>query len=174
MSVALKVAMVHLRKILITTDMSEFSLAAMEYATSLGFLYSSTLYLLRVLDYTPTMFHSRERDEESRARRSAAEREAMSELEDFIAKRIGGNVKLIPVIESGSPANVIKRFAEEEDVDLIVMATHGRTGLRHILMGSVAEKVVRTSSVPVFIVKPRPLRDFILDDEDIENELHLR
>jgi universal stress protein A len=169
-----KKALVYLRKILITTDLSEFSLAAMEYATTFGLLYLSKLYLLHVLDYTPPKFYGRDRDAESQAHRLAAEEEAMKELTDFVTKKIGPDAGLIPVIRSGSPAHIIRRFAEEEGVDLIVMATHGRTGLRHILMGSVAEKVVRTSSVPVMTVKPQPLREIILDDEDIESELHLR
>ncbi len=165
--------MVYLRKILITTDLSTFSLAAMEYATSFGLLYSSTLYLLHVLEYAPTVLHGRERDAHSRAQQTEAEKEALRRLEEFIARKINPDTKVIPVIRSGSPAQVIRRFAEEEGVDLIVMATHGWTGVKHMLMGSVAEKVVRISSVPVFIVKPRPLREKMLDDEDIENELHL-
>jgi len=167
-------AMVYLRKILITTDLSEFSLAAIEYATSLGLIYSSKLYLLHVLDYTPPKFHGRDRDSQLRAHQHAVEGEARRELADFILSKIGLDAKLIPMIRTGSPAHVIKRFAEEEGVDLIVMATHGRAGLRHILMGSVAEKVVRTSSIPVLTVKPQPLRESILNDEDIENELHLK
>jgi nucleotide-binding universal stress UspA family protein len=166
--------LVYLRKILITTDLSDFSLAAMEYATTFGLLYSSTLFLLHVLDYTPPKLLGRDRDAELRAHRLAAEDEAMKELRDFIAKKIGPDVGLVPVIRTGSPAHIIRHFAEEEGVDLIVMATHGRTGVRHILMGSVAEKVVRTSSVPVMTVKPQPVREIMLHDEDIENELHLR
>ena len=54
------------------------------------------------------------------------------------------------------------------------MATHGRTGVKHVLMGSVAEKVVRLSAVPVLTVKPLPIRESLLREEDVENELHLR
>ena len=55
---------------------------------------------------------------------------------------------------SGAPADEIVRLAKHEHVDLIVMATHGRTGLRHLLMGSVAEAVVRRAHCPVMIFKP--------------------
>jgi len=98
----------------------------------------------------------------------------MKELEDFVAKRISRDLKVIPIVTAGVPAEEIKRFAEEEGIDLIVLATHGRTGLRHILMGSVAERVVRLSGVPVLTVKPRPFREAIIEKDDIENELHLR
>jgi nucleotide-binding universal stress UspA family protein len=68
----------------------------------------------------------------------------------------------------------IRKFAEEEGVDLVVIATHGRTGLKHIVMGSVAERTVRHSSIPVLTVKPHPLRETILKNEDVERDLHLR
>jgi nucleotide-binding universal stress UspA family protein len=54
----------------------------------------------------------------------------------------------------GSPATAIIEMAEREDVELIVMATHGRTGLLRVLMGSVAEEVVRKAKCPVLTVKP--------------------
>jgi nucleotide-binding universal stress UspA family protein len=57
---------------------------------------------------------------------------------------------------TGSPAAEIVRFANEEGVDLIVMSTHGRTGLMHLLMGSVAEAVVRHAACPVVTVRARP------------------
>jgi hypothetical protein len=58
-------------------------------------------------------------------------------------------------------------------MDLIVMATHGRSGLRHAAMGSVAQKVVRLSTVPVLMVKPRAVRESLLRFADVERELHL-
>jgi nucleotide-binding universal stress UspA family protein len=59
-------------------------------------------------------------------------------------------------VASGSPAEAIVRLAQERQVDLIVMGTHGRTGLSHILLGSVAEKVVREAPCPVLIIRYRP------------------
>jgi nucleotide-binding universal stress UspA family protein len=153
--------MMYLRKILVTTDLSEYSLAAMEYASSFGLLYSSNLFLLHVIDHRESP-HGRTEDEARKA------------LDNFVEKRINPDVNLVPVIRFGNPALEIRRFAEEEGMDLVVMATHGRTGLRHIVMGSVAEKVVRQSNVPVLTVKPHPLRESILQNEDVEKELHLR
>ena len=153
--------MMVLRKILVTTDRSEYSLAAMEYASSLGVLYSSALFLLHVVDH-----HER--------RQIAGDDRAQRILDDFIARKIGLKTTLVPQVRFGVPALEICRFAEEEGVDLVVMATHGRTGLSHILMGSVAERVVRSCSVPVLTVKPRPVRESLLQREDIEKDLHLR
>ncbi len=152
--------MMYLRKILVPTDLSEHSLAAMEYAASFGLLYSSTLFLLYVIDSREAHHHGEE--------------EAHRALDAFILKHVSPDISLVPVIRQGHPSFEIRKFAQQEGVDLIVMATHGRTGLRHILMGSVAERIVRHSGIPVLTVKPPPLREGILKDEDVEQELHLR
>jgi nucleotide-binding universal stress UspA family protein len=165
--------MVYFRKILITTDMSEFSLAAMEYAASVGLLYAAKLRLLHVLEHTPGGMKRLGLEDDGKAEERLAEQETARELREFVAQKVGPHIPLVPVVRSGSPAEMITQYAKEEGMDLIVMATHGRTGLRHILMGSVAEKVVRTSDVPVLTVKPQVLREAILKREDIEIELHL-
>lgn len=166
--------MVYLRRILTTTDLSEFSLAAMEYATSFGLLYASKLYLLHVVDTTSVFLSLAPRDPDARGHRQRAEEAARKALEAFVARNVSPDVKMDLVVRTGNPADVIRQFAREEGMDLIVMATHGRTGLRHIVMGSVAEKVVRLSGVPVLAIKPKPVRENILKNEDIESELHLR
>jgi nucleotide-binding universal stress UspA family protein len=129
--------------------------------------------MLHVLEHAPAGTKRYGREVDSRAQQQRAEERAARELEDFVMNKVGSDVRLVPVVRSGSPPEAIKQFTEEEGIDLIVMATHGRTGLRHILMGSVAEKVVRISNIPVLTVKPRPLREAILENEDIESELHL-
>jgi nucleotide-binding universal stress UspA family protein len=148
--------MVYLKNILVTTDLSRYSLCGMEHALSFGLLYASKITLLHVVD-SPKGIKAGE-----------------EALADFAERNLSQERTVVQAVRSGSPAEVIKRFAEEEGVDLIVMATHGRTGLHHILLGSVAEKVVRLSKVPVLTIKPGPLRDSILRDEDIETELHIR
>jgi nucleotide-binding universal stress UspA family protein len=154
-------AMMYLRKILVPTDLSEFSLAAIEYATTLGLLFASKIFLLHVVE-----------GKEGHTRYPQADPQAA--LEKFMVNQINPDIDLIPVVRFGNPAFEIKRFAEEEQVDLVVLATHGRTGLKHMVMGSVAEKVVRLSNIPVLAVKPHPMRDSILQNEDVEEDLHLR
>jgi len=165
--------MVYLKKILITTDLSDYSLAAMEYASSFGLLYSSKMYLLYVADIPAGLPTMQGIEIDAAIRQRAAEDSFRKELEQFVAGRVSPDIKLTHVVRIGVPAEEIKRFAAEEGIDLIVMATHGRTGLRHIVMGSVAEKVVRISNTPVLTVKPKPLRDSLLRREDVESELHL-
>ena len=61
--------------------------------------------------------------------------------------------KMIRVVVEGSPKLEIIQYARDQNIDLIVLATHGRTGLRHVIMGSVAETVVRTAPCPVLTVR---------------------
>jgi len=77
-------------------------------------------------------------------------------------------------IRHGSPAEKIVSSVPELHADLIVMCTHGRSGLSHILMGSVAEKVVRNASCPVLTLKPDEFREVInVTQEDVTEGLHL-
>ena len=150
--------MVYLKKILVTTDLSQYSLEALEYAQSFSLLYASRIFLLYVEE------HAHHRSGE----------QALAALAEFVPRNIDPDLKLTQIVRSGHPAAEIIKFSREENVDLIVMATHGRTGFKHVLMGSVAEKVVRLSAVPVLTVKPLPIRESLLREEDVENELHLR
>jgi len=77
--------------------------------------------------------------------------EALTRLRDLVPGSFQGEWAV--EIAEGRPADAIVRLAQERDVDLIVMATHGRTGFEHVLIGSVAEKVVRLAPCPVLTVK---------------------
>lgn len=79
--------------------------------------------------------------------------EAMGQLRDLIPTTFSGKSDVM--VESGHPTDVIVRMAKEHDIDLIVMGTHGRSGLQHLLMGSVAEKVVRLAACSVLVVREK-------------------
>jgi nucleotide-binding universal stress UspA family protein len=79
--------------------------------------------------------------------------EALTQLRDLVANAFQGPWDA--AVATGHPAETIARVARERSVDLIVMSTHGRTGLQHVLLGSVAEKVVRLAPCPVLTVKRR-------------------
>jgi nucleotide-binding universal stress UspA family protein len=76
-------------------------------------------------------------------------------LEKFVARWLPQHAKLICKVRFGQPCKEIIEYTNQEEINLIVMATHGRTGLNHLMMGSVAEKVMRLSPVPVLSVKPQ-------------------
>jgi nucleotide-binding universal stress UspA family protein len=159
--------MIFLKKILVTTDLSPFSLAALEYASSFGMLYTSKLYLLHVVE-------GKEGHHGKDAASGRSDEEARAALDEFIRMNVPSHTRLNAVVRHGVPAEEIKRFAQEEGIDLIVMASHGRTGLRHMVMGGVAERVVRLCSAPVLTVKPHPFREIMIQNEDVERDLHLR
>jgi nucleotide-binding universal stress UspA family protein len=76
-----------------------------------------------------------------------------------LASELGVEVDSLPV-EFGEPAPQILKAIDEEDYDLVIVATHGRRGLSHLLLGSVAEKVVRGSSVPVLVLRGEAEKEF--------------
>jgi nucleotide-binding universal stress UspA family protein len=141
-----------IQKILIPTDCSEASLAGVEYATSMAESYGAQIVLLYVSD------HPKEK--------------AARELQQLAAKRLPRET--LQVVRRGDPSKEIVRFATSEGIDIIIMATHGRTGISHVLMGSVAEKVVRYSPVPVLTVKHPGMRTALLEAGDVAEQLHMR
>ena len=78
---------------------------------------------------------------------------AEAHLQDIVARLAKDGVTATPFIRVGNPIDEINQFVDEEKVSLIVMGTHGRTGLQHLLVGSVAERVVRTATCPVLTVR---------------------
>lgn len=93
--------------------------------------------------------------EEPVSMKEYAERGAMKHLDDIAARLGKDGVEPQKFIRFGRPHDEITKLADEAKCDLIIMGTHGRTGLAHLLVGSVAERVVRTSKVPVLTV-PMP------------------
>lgn len=167
--------MITLKKIVVTTDLSDHSLSALEYASTLSLLYGAKLYLLHVEDIgPPPMYATHLPDFEAERFYRLATETARKDLETFAREKISPDLNVSLAVRIGNPVEEIRRFAETEGIDIIVMATHGRTGLKHVLMGSVAERVVRTSPVPVLTVKPKTMRDHIVSTRDVEAELHVR
>jgi nucleotide-binding universal stress UspA family protein len=78
---------------------------------------------------------------------------AESHLQDIVARLAKDGVTATSFVRVGNPIDEISRFIDEEKVSLVVMGTHGRTGLAHLLVGSVAERVVRTATCPVLTVR---------------------
>jgi nucleotide-binding universal stress UspA family protein len=161
-----------IKKILVPTDLSELSIAAVDYAASLALTYDAKIYMLYVVE-GESRHETTPVEPQSAPASGPYEEEGKKELHRFVywkLREVGG---VIEVVRVGKAETEIRRFAEEEGIDLIVMATHGRTGLAHVLMGSVAEKVVRLSSVPVMTVKPESCLGALITEKDVEEDLHL-
>ena len=85
--------------------------------------------------------------------REYAVRSASAHLEDLVGRLVADGVPTTTFVRVGHAVAEINRFAAEQAVDVIVMGTHGRTGIRHLVAGSVTERVVRTADVPVLTIR---------------------
>ena len=143
-----------LKNIIVTTDLSAHSLAALEMATSLADQYHATLSILYVADESPPPMIGLD-SPQGREFQKHIRKRARALLTDFVASGMKGRTSVRRVVRVGDPPRAINRFAAGKPGSVVVMATHGHTGLAHVLLGSVTEQVVRTSSVPVVTVKPK-------------------
>lgn len=158
-----------IEKILVPTDLSSLSLTAMDYAKSLAGLYKAYIYVLYVIKSVSQVSFSTG-DLKREIVPSEVEENNTKKLEHVFSQKLFDRKNLIRVVRRGEPWKEIVKFANEESIDLIMMATHGRTGLAHFLMGSVAEKVVRHSPVPVFTVKPPQILEKLLGEGNLEEQ----
>jgi universal stress protein A len=160
-----KTAIFNLRRILVPSDFSSASRSAFRYALDFGQQFHAELLLIHILERS---FQSA----------SALSEEELSLAEKNLrawavsARRAGVAAKL--TVRRGLPAHEITEAAKENDIDLIIIATHGYTSWKHFCIGSTAEKVVRSAPCPVFVVREKEHEfdgwarpDRRLDEEDI-------
>ena len=149
-----------LNKILVPVDFSECSDEAFDDALELARRYGAELVVLHVwqpprMMGPETVFYPPEGTRQSVIH--LVEEEARRQTGDFVAVRAAPEpeVRLTTLVEAGIPYATILDIAEREDVDLIVMGTHGRSGLSRFFLGSVTEKVVRHAHCPVLTIRIR-------------------
>jgi len=152
------------RKIMVATDGSELTKKAVDSAIEITKLNNAKLYAVHVIapgDFSITqnepkasIFQNEPRDaawkKEIKEHLTTQGKEATAYVEN--SGKIA-NIAVEPVILEGNPADEIVNFAEKNDIDLIVMGTLGKTGLKKFLLGSVAENVVRHSKKAVLVVR---------------------
>jgi nucleotide-binding universal stress UspA family protein len=145
--------MLPLKKILWPTDFSEPSFVALEAANELALKFSAELYVMHVVSALPvvpgpsgpTSFNVSLYEEE-------LQKSADNSVQEIIEKRIPAGVEAHAVVTSGLVADEIIHEAERQKINLIVTSTHGETGWRHLIFGSVAEKIVRMAPCPVLTI----------------------
>ena len=141
------------KTILFATDFSESSNHAFGYAFSLADCFDARLVILHVINepvdlrgfYVPHISFDKLEEE--------IEQGAQKLMEQFERKFLTDFKNFESIVSPGIPYDEIIKRAEVEQADLIVMGTHGRTGLDHVLFGSTAEKVVRKSPIPVMTIR---------------------
>lgn len=155
--------MIKIQRILFPSDFSELSLHALGYARSFAELHKAELHVIHVVDQASMYWMAM--GPNSLPVGPAPEEligVAQQELKRFVEQHLAGvGVPLVTEVMLGRPFMEIIRYAREKNIDLIVIGTHGRSGLKHVLLGSVAEKVVRKSPCPVLTIRD-PQHEFVM------------
>jgi nucleotide-binding universal stress UspA family protein len=140
-------------KILCPVDFSEPSNAALAYATDLARVIGADLHLVHVIPLLAYALRAQEAVDDPQFAVHVRE-EAMRRLEVLKAERVSKGLQVTVSAIEGAPHEGIARAVDETGASMIVIGTHGHTGFSRLLLGSTAEKVVRTSHVPVLSVRP--------------------
>jgi nucleotide-binding universal stress UspA family protein len=151
-------------KVLVPIDFSDYSKSALKYAVNFVKHFEANLILVYVVEpviYPPDFSMGQiaipSVDLEM-------DKRAIEELNKLAEQEIPPEIKVKSVVKTGKPFIEIIETAAEEDIDLIIIATHGHTGVEHILFGSTAEKVVRKAPCPVLTLR-EPIKGFLFKDE---------
>jgi universal stress protein A len=142
------------KKIVCPIDFSEFTDEILKYAVNITKKFNAELHLIHIIPnlnyFIP--YESFLTPENLVAIEKNIEKEVEKDFEK-VTKDI--DMPLKKIVKTGATFVEIIDYIKEEDIDLVVMGTHGRSGIEHILIGSVAEKVVRKSPCPVLTIRPR-------------------
>ncbi len=140
------------KTILVPTDFSQAAAVALDYAVELAEKLGSKLLVMHAFELPLVGFPDGTMTitAEMATRITVAAQKA---LDDIVAKHETRGVELVTALVQGDPREAVLTKAEEVGADLIVMGTHGRRGIARALIGSVAESVVRTSSIPVLTLR---------------------
>lgn len=144
------------RKILVPTDFSEDSDLAFRMALSIAVKYQARIFLLHVISSTVQRSLADYSLDQSIVDRVLNESIVFSneKLQEVIDKnQQSGNIKVIPDVRKGQPYEEILKEASERKIDLIVIASHGKTGLQKYFIGSVTERVMKEAKCPVLLIR---------------------
>jgi nucleotide-binding universal stress UspA family protein len=150
------------KKVLFCTDFSKISDCAFEYAFGIAKRDDGVLYILHIIPPPPQPYAMEAYlNKEQLDKIDADHLEYLeAKFQEQYMKNILDRTKVKFVTESGREDDKIIEFAQKEKMDVLVIGTHGRTGMDHVFLGSVAEKIIRRSPIPVFVIpckdKPAP------------------
>ena len=162
--------MLSFKVIVVPTDFSDYSMRALPYAVDLAAKYNARLKVVFVNEPSLQVSDVAWVGVDERAVNSDHVREARRHLEKLVLEQVPTDVPTDAEILTGNAVEEVIRYARDVNADLIIMATHGRSGVSHMLMGSTAEHVVRKAPCPVLTLKQPmivqvPAID-VRDDED--------
>lgn len=152
-----------IKKILVPIDFSDYSKSALRYAVNFSKNFKAEMILIYVVEpviYPPDFSMGQIAIPSVN---TEWDKRANQELDKLAKENIPDTVSFKTIIKTGKPFVEIVETANDLDVDLIIIATHGRTGIEHILFGSTAEKVVRKAPCPVLTLR-EPIKGFNYKD----------
>jgi nucleotide-binding universal stress UspA family protein len=141
------------KKILYATDFSESSEPAADYACYLAKLAGASIHVIHVISELTNHRNTMIQPEAFEILEKEVEIHAIKDMEAFCRKKFDDEVPYSTETVIGTPFQQILRKADEIEADLIVLGTHGRTGIEHVIVGSTAERIVRRAKIPVLTVK---------------------
>ena len=145
------------RNILVATDFSEPSLAALRCGREFARTYGATLHVMYVADSATERYSGDPFVALPPELQADIENAAKNQLDRLVTDADRRELRAIVVLRTAtSPAAAIVAYAQASEIDMIVMGTHGRGGLSHLLLGSVADRVVRTAPCPVVVIRSDP------------------
>jgi nucleotide-binding universal stress UspA family protein len=147
--------MISFKRILCPTDLSEESFKAFPYAFDLARVFDAEIYFINVVNINPPAAAELGFETTYAEFASSLRKDARRRLDGILSSRAPSDLKFRQIIVQGSAAEQILRAVDDHKIDLVVIATHGLTGWRHMVFGSVAETVVRQSKVPVVTVSAK-------------------
>ena len=156
--------MLTLKQILVATDFSEPSEAALLYGRELAMRFGARLHVLHVADAISATAGEEFFPGDIEALQADVLKRAAERLDTLLTDHDLTMLRATPVVRaSGNVADAIVDYAKDIHVDVIVVGTHGRGGVSHLFMGSVAEHVVRKAPCPVLVVRPNE-HEFVVPD----------
>lgn len=138
------------KTILCPTDFSDESYRAIGYGLRFATAAGGTILLAHIIHVPSGELYQ---DTRPTLTFDEAKRRGLARLEEIRAQRLGGYSKCELLVEIGDPYEQLMEIIRQRKVDLVITATHGRAGLGHLVMGSVAEKIIRHAPCPVFVVR---------------------
>ena len=156
--------MIEIKKILLPYDLTTNGSKIIPYVLSVAEKYNSTIYLLHVAEdlHGQALYPYPGLGNDQKIHEKAAKKTLLQKVDkmcdEVCDEHFQGCSNISKVIVTGHPVVEILKFVESEDIDLIIMGTHGRSRMEHVIFGSVAENVVKKSPVPVLTINPYTLK----------------
>jgi len=156
--------MVEIKKILLPCDLTTNASKVFPYVLSVAEKYNSTIYVLHVVEdlHGLALYPYPGLGHDEKTHKKTANKALLEKVEKLCDKicdeHFQSCANIRKIIMAGHPVVEILKVVESEDIDLIIMGTHGRSGMEHVIFGSVAENVVKKSPVPVLTINPYSIK----------------